>query len=131
MTPSTPNRLPVGFEDFEPFVDWALPLESQRQQKRFTSTYAELQEFYQVCMAHGSTPTRTRIEEALHYLNHYRLGPDGATNHLDAPDEANRLFLISLAFSGVAHSVESYGKVSLDWVVGADRLPASVAADML
>lgn len=132
MAADTQGRLvPAGFEDFEPFLDWALPAENQRQAKRFASDYDELQAMYDVCMAPGSTPGRTRIEEALYYLDQYELGPDGATNHLDAPEEANRLFLITLAFSGVAHSVESYGEVSLGWVVSADRLPATATADVL
>lgn len=123
--------LPAGFEDFEPFADWALPLESQRHAKRFDSTTEELRRFYDVAVAPGSTPDRTRIEEVVHYLNRYELGPDGATNHIDAPEEANRLYLISLAIAGVAYSLEAYGEVAPDWVVTPDRMAPTSAADVL
>lgn len=123
--------LPDGFADFEPFVDWALPLESQRHDKRFASTTEELQTFYGVAMAPGSTTDRTRIEDVVHHLNQYNLGPDGATNHLDAPDAVNRLFLVSLAFTGVAYSLEAYGEVAPDWVVTPDRMGPTSSADVL
>lgn len=121
--------LPDGFEDFEPFVGWALPLESQRHAKRFASTTEELQAFYDVAMASGEAAHRTRIEEVVHHLNRYKLGPDGATNRLEAPEDINRLFLVSLAFAGVAYSLEAYGEVAPDWVVTPDRMAPTAAAD--
>ena len=123
--------LPEGFEDFEPFTDWALPLESQRHAKRFASTPAELQRFYDAAMAPGRTPDRTRIEEVVHHLNRYPLGPGGATNHIDGPEDANRLFLISLAVAGVAYSLEAYGEVAPDWVVRPERMGPTARADVL
>ena len=123
--------LPAGFEDFEPFVGWALPLESDRHAKRFDSTTEDLKRFYDVAMSPGSTPDRTRIEEVVHHLDRYELGPDGATNHIDAPEEENRLFLISLAIAGVAYSLEAYGEVAPDWVVRPERMGPTAKADVL
>ena len=39
---------PAGFEDLEPFADWALPTEKQRYDKRIASSMEELQAFYDV-----------------------------------------------------------------------------------
>jgi len=43
------SMLPVGYADLEPFAEaWCLPTEPERQSKRFSSTMAEMQEFYDV-----------------------------------------------------------------------------------
>ncbi len=39
-------KLPEGFAYLEPFTEWCLPSEPERQAKRFSATMAEMQEFY-------------------------------------------------------------------------------------
>lgn len=53
--------LPAEFADLGPFVDWCLPTEDERYDKRIASTMDELQAFYDAAFP--------RLEAALDYLD--------------------------------------------------------------
>ena len=57
--------LPPQFADLEPFVDWSLPTENTRLEKRLTSTMDEIRAFYDAFLP--------RATEALTYLNDFAL----------------------------------------------------------
>lgn len=94
--------LPSGFEDLEPFVsEWALPLESQRNQKRISSTMDQLQAFYDVILP--------RMEELVRYLDQFPLD--------EMPEEATRLLYLAFSLMEIAMPVE---------VLGSPNMPDSV-----
>lgn len=122
---SEARAVPEGFEDFGPFVDWALATQDERSHKHYSSDYAEVRSLYDVAMAPGRDPgSEYRMEDALLYLERYPLGPEGATNHLEGPEEANRLFLILLAAAECAYSIEAYGPDKPMGLVAPERFKA-------
>ncbi len=54
-------RLPEPFADLEPFVNWALAMERERNRQRLNSTMAELQAFHKAMLP--------RMEAVIEYLN--------------------------------------------------------------
>jgi hypothetical protein len=52
--------LPAGFEDLEPFAEWAIPTERARYARRIASSMAELQAFYDAAFP--------KLQEATEYL---------------------------------------------------------------
>lgn len=87
--------LPKGFEDLEPYLEWALPHQLQRAKKRMSSTMAECRVFYDAL-----TP---RMEELISYMEGF---PRSA--ELDAAH--NRLFMLGLAYMDVAIPIDSKWK---------------------
>lgn len=85
---------PEPFRSLEPFAGWALPTETERNRKRWTSEMTEIRAFYDALVP--------RLEEALTYLDRYPL--EGL------PDEAQRLFHLTLALAEIAPAVEVYGQ---------------------
>ena len=119
------HLLPEGFEDFEPFAGWALALQDEPSQKHYTSPYAAVKALYDAAMSPArGEGAEFRMEEALLYLEQYPLGPDGATNHLEGPEDANRLFLILLSAAECAYSVEAYGSEKPRGLVATERFQA-------
>jgi hypothetical protein len=58
--------LPDPFTDLEPFVDaWVLATETERNQKRLTSSMTEIQAFYDAMLP--------RMEAVLYHLDSYNL----------------------------------------------------------
>jgi hypothetical protein len=89
--------LPPGFDEFEPFLDWALPQHSERVAKKAASTYEEITELYEFGM------TDDRIARALRHCDQFPL---------DAmPDDARRLFLILMSVAEVRPQIEMYGQM--------------------
>ena len=87
------RSLPAGFEDLERFVDsWSLASERERNRQRLSSTMEEIQSLYDALLP--------RMEEIIGYLNQQPL------NNL--PDDARRLFHLSLALAEIAPAVEFY-----------------------
>jgi hypothetical protein len=85
--------LPQQFKDLEPFVSaWALATEKERTEKRYASTMAELQAFYDAMLP--------RMEAILDYLQQFTLDK--------MPAEVKRLFYLSLSMAEVASPVELF-----------------------
>ena len=93
MTRVQSNLLPDGFEGLDEFVEeWALPLESARMQKRWSSTMEEITQFYDA-MAE-------QIEAILDHLDRFDLK--------DLPERQKRLQLMTLSLAEAASAVETY-----------------------
>ncbi len=60
----THNVLPTPFADLEPFVDWALPTERERNRKRLSSSMDVLRAFHQAILP--------RVPTIIEYLNDSR-----------------------------------------------------------
>src|SRR5437867_7518914 len=84
--------LPKQFEDLEPFIGWALAKESDRTRKRLTSTMEEISTFYDAMLP--------RMKVIFEYLNEFPL------NRM--PEDANRLFYLTLSLAEVANAVELF-----------------------
>ena len=90
---TSPNALPDGFEELERWVDdWALATENQRWKKRLSSSYPELQSFYQA--------VQPLLEQILDQCDKHELGR--------LPPAAERLFDLALMLSEVSAPVERY-----------------------
>lgn len=87
------SSLPDEFSQLGPFVqDWAHASKTERQNKRFYSSMEELQTFYDAILP--------RIDEILAYLNRFTLE--------QMPQDARRLFYLSLSLAEVAPAVELF-----------------------
>ena len=85
-------RLDERFADLEPYLPWALASESERIEKRVTSTMEEIQAFYDAMSA--------RSKEVVDYLNGYPLE--------DLPEEALTLLHMSLSLMEVSNAVQVF-----------------------
>ena len=86
------SLLPPDFADLEPFIDWALDSETERLEKRLTSSMEDIQAFYSAVLG--------RIDEALEYLNGFPLE--------QLPEAEQRLLNMTLALAEVWVAVELY-----------------------
>jgi hypothetical protein len=85
--------LPKEFVDLEPFADdWCLPSEHERLDKRYASSMADMQAFYDAI-----TP---RAEAAMTYLDQYTLD--------DLPPEALNLMHLLYSMIMVSFPVECW-----------------------
>lgn len=89
------TTLPSKFRDLDVFLDWALPSETLRRQKREASTMEEIREFYDAMLA--------RVQEI---LQHFRDAEAtyGAPDKIDS--ETKTLFALMLAFADASLSIE-------------------------
>jgi hypothetical protein len=85
--------LPAGFEDLEDLLEWAIPTEEERYQKRLGSTMDELQAFYD--------RMQERVKEAKEYLEEL--------DYDDLPEEAQRLLWLLMSLICVSFAVEVFG----------------------
>lgn len=97
--------LPDGFEDLERFSAWAGATEYARNKKRWSSTMAESQAFYDAMVE--------RAPAALEHLNKFELGTFDA--------EQSNLLNLCLAFVECAVTVEMYGEPQPKYVFPIDR----------
>jgi hypothetical protein len=87
------TQLPKEFAALEPFVaTWALPTETERSERRWRSTPAEFQAFYDGMMPH--------LDRILALLAEHTAA--------DAPANVRTLFRLSLAFAEAAPHTEMY-----------------------
>ena len=100
----TTDALPKSFDEFLPFLDWALPTSAARVKKRGDASKEELLQFYNATVPH--------LSRALDYLN--KLPLDAMS-----PD-AERLFRIALSLAEVALYVEWFSGNSYPPLVGLD-----------
>lgn len=93
MTSDPKRLLPAGFEDLEEFAaDWALPTETARMGKRWSSGMDEITRFYEAMAS--------RIEAALDHLDKFDLKT--------MPEPEQRLMLLTLSLAEAASAVETY-----------------------
>jgi hypothetical protein len=98
--------LPDQFRELELFVtEWALATEKERNEKRLSSTMADLQAFYQAMLP--------RLEEVLNYLSQFTLD--------QMPEEARRLFYLSLSMAEVSPAIELFKQPSVPDTLAASR----------
>jgi hypothetical protein len=97
--------LPAPFADLEGVIEWAIPTERERYQKRLDSSMEELQAFYDV-MAPRATDARD-------YLDQFDLAA--------MPTDAQRLIWLMFSLITVSFAVE---------VFGVPRVPDSASAYM-
>ncbi len=97
--------LPRGFEDLEPFLDWARPTELERNSKRWSATMEESRAFYEVMIERGGA--------ALEYLGGFELAAiEGAER---------RLLDLCLALAECSATIEMYEDPQPKYVFPIDR----------
>ncbi len=93
-----PNSLlPEAFRDLEQWLAWSLATEQERSDKRQASTMTEIKAFYDVML--------TRTEAILSYLEQFPLEK--------MPEDAQRLFYLTLSLAEVAPAVELFDQPSV------------------
>lgn len=99
------SMLPDGFEDLEQYLDWSLPTERQRNQKRWAATMEDTEAFYNAMLEQSS--------DALDYLNQFELG--------DLTEPQSNLLNLCLAFVEASISVEMYEESQPKYVFPIER----------
>lgn len=89
------QKLPAQFSDLAEFIDWALPSETLRRQKREASTMDEIKEFYGAML-----PRLPAI------LNHFREVEERLGGPGKVDDETKLLFTLMLALADASLSIE-------------------------
>jgi hypothetical protein len=90
-------RLPEQFRDLEQWMAWSLETEGERSDHRQASAMEDITAFYEAMLA--------RMDEVLPYLEQFSLE--------DLPDDARRLFYLTLSLAEVAPAVEQFGQPSV------------------
>ena len=91
------SLLPTQFHELEQWRAWSLATEQERSAKRQASTMEDIKAFYHAMLA--------RMEEVLPYLEQFSV---------DAlPEDATRLFYLTLSLAEVAPAVEQFGQPSV------------------
>lgn len=90
-------RLPEQFKDLEQWMAWSLETEGERSDHRQASAMEDITAFYEAMLA--------RMEEVLSYLEQFSLE--------ELPDDAKRLFYLTLSLAEVAPAVEQFGQPSV------------------
>lgn len=90
-------RLPEQFRDLEQWMAWSLETEGERSDLRQASAMEDITAFYEAMLA--------RMEEVLSYLEQFSLE--------ELPDDAKRLFYLTLSLAEVAPAVEQFGQPSV------------------
>lgn len=90
-------RLPEQFKDLEQWMAWSLETEGERSDHRQASAMEDITAFYEAILA--------RMEEVLSYLEQFSLE--------ELPDDAKRLFYLTLSLAEVAPAVEQFGQPSV------------------
>ena len=91
------SLLPAQFHDLEQWRAWSLATDQERSNKRQASTMDDIKAFYDAMLA--------RMEEVLPYLEQFSV---------DAlPEDAIRLFYLTLSLAEVAPAVEQFGQPSV------------------
>lgn len=90
------QKLPPAFADLEPFMDWALPTESLRLQKREESTMDVIREFYDAAQPKAAAA-----------LEHFHAVDKKTSEGQGEPDaETMNLFTLMLGLAEAALAVE-------------------------
>jgi hypothetical protein len=99
---SKSKSLPNAFKQLEEFLDWALPTETARRQKREASTMEEIQEFYNAML-----PNVPAI------LDHFRAAETVAGGAEKVDSQTKLLFTLMLALADASLSVEIHKSPSV------------------
>ena len=91
------TRLPEQFRNLEQWIGWSLETEGERSDRRQASTMEDITAFYEAMLA--------RMDEVLPYLEQFSLE--------ELPDDAKRLFYLTLSLAEVAPAVEQFGQPSV------------------
>lgn len=110
------TALPKGFEDLAAGLEWALPTERERFNKRIAGPMPALDAFYQLMTPH--------MPAVLDYLKAYDI-----TQNLGA-DTLN-LYYMALAYMEVANSVERFHEPDESGVFAADRYYVKGPEDLI
>lgn len=86
--------LPAAFAELEPFIDWAIPTEAARYQKRLNSSMAEMREFYDAMII--------RADDARKYLDE--------SGYPDLSPEDTRLLWLLFSLIVVSYPVDVFGR---------------------
>ena len=86
--------LPAAFAELEDVIEWALPTERERYEKRIASTMEELQAFYDAVIP--------RAAEAREYLDKFELSA--------MPPDAQRLLWILFSLITVSYPIDVFGR---------------------
>lgn len=87
------NQLPDGFAELEPFIEWALPTETQRNQRRISSKQAQIKEFAETILPRAEDITKL------------------VDSHAEPlPEPVEKLFLMLLSLAEVAPAIQSYSR---------------------
>ncbi|MBI3249935.1 MAG: hypothetical protein HYZ50_25855 [Deltaproteobacteria bacterium] len=89
--------LPDAFRDLEQWRAWSLATEQERSDQRQASTMKEIQAFYDALLV--------RAEAILSYVEQFPLDV--------MPEDAQRLFYLTLSLAEVAPAVELFGQPSV------------------
>ena len=91
------SLLPAQFHELEQWKEWALATEQERSARRQASTMEDIKTFYNAMLA--------RMEEVLPYLEQFSAD--------ELPQDATRLFYLTLSLAEVAPAVEQFGQPSV------------------
>ncbi|MGE0680538.1 MAG: hypothetical protein AB7P69_06470 [Candidatus Binatia bacterium] len=91
------SALPEAFRNLEQWLAWSLATEQERSDKRQSSTMVDIKAFYDAMLV--------RMEEILPYLEQFPLD--------EMPEDAQRLFYLTLSLAEVAPAVELFGQPSV------------------
>ncbi len=95
--------LPEEWKDLERFGAWALPTETERSEKRLSSTMEEISEFYAAMHA--------RMNAILPHLSRCDVN--------EMPEDAKQLLYLALSLAEIAPAVEWYNQPTV--IDGFDR----------
>ena len=91
------SLLPAQFHELEQWMAWSLATDQERSAKRQASSMDDIKTFYHAMLA--------RMDEVLTYLEQFPV---------DAlPEDATRLFHLTLSLAEVAPAVEQFGQPSV------------------
>ena len=107
----TTSGLPEGFDDFRPFIGWAIEGGNARIAKRLASTQDEVEALYQFGMG-------GRINDALAYCDQFPLD--------ELPADAQRLMQILFSIAEVRPQIEEYNGVVPSSIVSPTRFLRTV-----
>jgi hypothetical protein len=91
------SLFPTQFQELEQWKEWSLATDQERSAKRQASTMEDIKTFYNAMLA--------RMEEVLPYLEQFSMD--------DLPQNATRLFYLTLSLAEVAPAVEQFGQPSV------------------
>ena len=91
------SLLPAQFQELEQWKEWSLATEQGRSARRQASTMEDIKTFYNAMLA--------RMEEVLPYLEQFSMD--------ELPQDATRLFYLTLSLAEVAPAVEQFGQPSV------------------
>ena len=91
------SLFPTQFQELEQWKEWSLATEQERSARRQASTMEDIKTFYNAMLV--------RMEEVLPFLEQFSMD--------ELPQDATRLFYLTLSLAEVAPAVEQFGQPSV------------------